>query len=106
MLVLQTLLLDGLVQDQPKRAARSEPSPLSDPDILYQEVTSSLYFLPEEFFTRVRVEKQLDTTERRDFLYKQMRLAIRNQGKKLGCQQLFGLLSAHRDRAFPESSFA
>jgi DGQHR domain-containing protein len=96
MLVLQRLLLDGLVQDQPKRAARSEPSPLSDPDILYQEITSSLYFLPEEFFTRVWVEKQLDTSDRRGFLYQQMRLAIQNQGYKTSHQQLFRNSSAPR----------
>jgi hypothetical protein len=89
MLVLQTLLLDGLVQDQPKRAVRNEAPPLSDADILYQEIKSALYFLPEEFFTRVWVEKQLDTTDRRDFLYGEMKLAIRNQGRRVGSQALF-----------------
>jgi DGQHR domain-containing protein len=105
-LVLQTLLLDGLVQDQPKRTMRNELSPLGDPDTLYQEIKSALYFLPEEFFTRVWLEKQLDTTERRSFLYEQMKLAIRNQGKKLGYQPLFtpqgysgGHRSARRDHA-------
>lgn len=36
MLVLQNLLLDMMVQDQPKKASRNEPSPLSDSDILYK----------------------------------------------------------------------
>jgi hypothetical protein len=75
--------------DQPKRTIRSEPSPLSDPETLFHEIESALYFLPEEFFTRVWVEKQLDRAERHDFLYGEIRLAVRNQGRKEVGQALF-----------------
>ncbi len=89
MLVLQELVLDQMVSSQPERNAKSELSPLSDLDDLEKYVRNSLYFLPEEFFTRVWMQKQLDTGERREFLYQQMQEAIRRQGKGLGYLPLF-----------------
>ena len=89
MLVLQKLLLEIMVRESPKRQSRNQLSPLGDPDLLYDDVTTSLYFLPEEFFTRAWVERQLDTSDRREFLGRQMQSAIQNQGKKLGNLQLF-----------------
>jgi hypothetical protein len=89
LLVLQEFILDFLVQVMNVRRVEGKPSPFADYDELRQYVMASLADLPDEFFTMEWQEKQLDTSERRAFLRGQMEVAVRNQGKFLGNQQLF-----------------
>jgi hypothetical protein len=89
MLVLQEFILDFLVQVMNVRRVEGKPSLFADLDELRQYVQASLADLPPEFFTLAWQEKQLDTTERRAFLRNQVEIAVRNQGKFLGNQQLF-----------------
>lgn len=89
MLVIQEFILDFLVQVMNVRRVEGKPSPFADLDEFRQYVQASLADLPPEFFTMEWQEKQLDTTERRTFLRNQMEIAVRNQGKYIGIQQLF-----------------
>lgn len=89
MLVLQEFILDFLVQVMNVRKVEGKPSPFADFDELKQYVKASVADLPPEFFTTEWQEKQLDTTDRRAFLRGQIEIAVRNQGKFLGNQQLF-----------------
>jgi hypothetical protein len=84
MLCLQELLFDELTKSNIRRARKQEPSPLSNPSELEEEVQDALHFLPEEFFTREWQETGLDTKERRGFLKSQMEEAITRQGKNIG----------------------
>ncbi len=97
MLVLQELLFDTMVREMPKRSKKAQPSPFADPQDLAETVDASLYFLPEEFFTRTWQETGLDTSERREFLRKQMDEAINKQGEKLGVLALFKAKTKGRD---------
>jgi len=89
MLVLQEFILDFLVQVMNVRRVEGKPSPFADFGELGQYVKASLADLPPAFFTAEWQEKQLDTSERRAFLRNQIEIAVRNQGKFLGNQQLF-----------------
>jgi len=88
-LVLQEFILDFLVQVMNVRKVEGKPSPFADFDELKQYVMASIADLPPEFFTTEWQEKQLDTSDRRAFLRGQIEIAVRNQGKFLGNQQLF-----------------
>ena len=89
LIVLQEYILDSLVQYTMVRQIDGGTSPLVDLDDLQKTIRGLLSFLPESFFSTEWQVKQVDTTDGHRFLREQIDLAIKNQGKNLGNQQLF-----------------
>lgn len=90
LLVLQEYILDNLAQFTTMRSQMGDGvSPFKDLEDLDKAVQGCLSFLPPEFFGNEWQVKQVDTTEGHKFLRSQIELAIQNQGKFLGNQQLF-----------------
>jgi len=89
LLVLQEFLLDGLVGGMPKRKAKNEPSPLSDPDLIFDEVRFLLEFLSEEFYTKGWKMKGLDTGVGHKAFRESLEEAVSSQSQNLGNRKLF-----------------
>jgi hypothetical protein len=90
MIVLQEYILDNLAQITSMATQLGDGvSPFKDLADLDKAVRGSLNFLPAAFFSTEWQVKQVDTTEGHKFLRGQIELAVQNQGKFLGNQQLF-----------------
>ena len=89
LLVLQEFILDQLLQYMNVRRMENKPTPFADLDGLKAAITALLNYLPPEFFSREWQHKQIDTTEGRRFLRRQMDEVIQNEGKNLGNRALF-----------------
>ena len=89
LLVLQTYLLDQLVQYTVMRQVEGGGSPLGDPADLQKTVKGLLSFLPPEFFSEDWQAKQIDTSEGHKFLRSQMEMAVQGQGQNFRKQSLF-----------------
>lgn len=89
LLVLQEFLLDRLVGEMPKRMAKKEASPFTDPELLGEEVGFQLEFLSEEFFTKEWKMKGLDTGVGHKEFRKSIEDAVSTQSQNLGNRKLF-----------------
>jgi hypothetical protein len=89
LLVLQEHLYDALNGEMPRRSAKGEPSPFTDPDKLEEEVGFQLEFLKEDFFLKEWKLKGLDTARGHEEFKDNIVKAIANQSANLGNMRLF-----------------
>lgn len=89
MLCLQEHLLNTWNSEMPKRKQKGEGSPLGNLDELFQEVSYTLPFLKETFFTKEWKVKGLDTSTGHDLFRKAITTAIQRESKNLGNMALF-----------------
>jgi hypothetical protein len=89
LIVLQEFLLDKLVAEMPKRKAKGEKSPFTDPTLLEEEIGFQLAFLSEEFYTTEWRMKGLDTATGHKAFRDAIDDAVNNQSQNLGNRKLF-----------------
>lgn len=89
MLTLQSFILDNLLTLNNLLRKQEQSPPFSDLDELADHVASTIEELPEEFFLREWMEKQIDTVPGRKMLRASIQEVIDSSGKNLGNRSLF-----------------
>jgi hypothetical protein len=89
MLALQSFVLDNLLTLNNLLRKQDKEPPFADVDELADHVASTIGELPEEFFLREWMEKQIDTVPGRKMLRASIQEVIDAGGKNLGNRTLF-----------------
>lgn len=89
MLTLQSFILDNLLTLNNLLRKQEKDPPFADLGELADHVASTIEELPEEFFLREWMEKQIDTVPGRKMLRASIQEVIDSSGKNLGNRTLF-----------------
>jgi DGQHR domain-containing protein len=89
MLTLQEFILDNLLTINNLLRKQEKPAPFVDLTDLADYVTSTIDDLPEKFFTREWMEKQIDTVPGRKMLRNSIQEVIDAGGQNIGNRALF-----------------